>query len=222
MTIHLVTDRRRLSAGPSPEDVKRCLLQQAREAAEAGIDVLQLREADLDARHLTEISVDMLMTMRGTSTRLIVNDRLDVALAVGADGVHLPGAGLAPEAVRRLAPPGFLIGRSVHDAGEAARSAGADYLVAGTVWATPSKPGGRALLGLSGLRSIVQAARVPVLAIGGVTDERVADVASTGAAGVAGIGLFLGQADASGCRARPLVDLVRSLRARFDTPGSGS
>ncbi len=222
MTIHLVTDRRRLSVRPALGDVGRCLVRQARYAVEAGVDVVQLREADLDARHLVAIATDMLRETRGTSTRLIINDRLDVALAAGADGVHLPSRGLPPDAARRLAPPGFLIGRSVHGVADLASSQGADYLVAGTVWATASKPDDHALLGLDGLESIARAARVPVLAIGGLTDARVADIAAARAAGIAAIGFFLGEPDSSGCRAMPLVGLVESVRQRFDTSRSGS
>lgn len=222
MTIHLVTDRRRLSTRPTLDDVGRCLVRQARYAVEAGIDIVQLREADLDARHLVAIATDILRETRGTSTRLIINERLDVALAAGADGVHLPGRGLPSDAARRLAPQGFLIGRSVHGVADLASSVGADYLVAGAVWATSSKPAGHAVLGLGGLESIVRMARVPVIAIGGVTDGHAADVSSTGAAGIAAIGYFLGEPHGSGCRAIPLVHLVESLRQRFDTSRSGS
>lgn len=222
MIIHLVTDRRRLSGRPDVTDVRRCLVRQVRCAVEAGIDVVQLREADLDARVLGSIAGDLLDETRGTPTRLVVNERLDVALAVGADGVHLPGRALPPASARRLAPPGFLIGRSVHGVDDVRSSDGADYLVAGTVWPSASKPAGGVLLGLAGLQAIARATLLPVIAIGGVTDQRAADVRSAGAAGIAAIGLFVGDPDASACGAIPLGPLVRSLRQRFDTSGSPS
>jgi thiamine monophosphate synthase len=98
----------------------------------------------------------------------------------------------------------------------------ADYLIAGTVWATESKPGDASLIGLSGLMAIVQASTVPVLAIGGVTAGRADAVRSTGAAGMAGIGLFMGPARADGCRAIELHATAQEARARFDTSGAPS
>lgn len=140
--------------------------------------------------------------------RIVVNDRLDVALACGAAGVHLRSDSVSPGAARTLAPPGFLIGRSVHSAAEAREAApDADYLIAGTVFATPSKPSGHRLLGLDGLAAIVRSVNVPVLAIGGMTVERLSEVAATGAAGVAGIGIFLEDASPA---VRMWFDSVRS------------
>lgn len=153
---------------------------------------------------------------RDTPTRVVVNDRLDVAVAAGAHGVHLRGDSIAPERARSMVPAGFLIGRSVHGAGEAVLAArGADYCVAGTVFPTPSKPGLRQPLGLEGLEAIVRAVPLPVLAIGGVSMERIEAVAATGAAGMAAIGLFDADAD-------DLVVVVREARRRFDTVRSAS
>lgn len=194
MILHLVTDRRRLAGREAPFPVqRRCLLAQVRYAVEAGIDVVQLRERDLGARALYELTVECVAIAAGSRTRIIVNDRLDVALAAGAGGVHLRGDSMAPAVARRCSPAGFLVGRSVHDPDEASRiAADVDYLIAGTVWATPSKPDHRPLLGLSGLSRVATAARpVPVLAIGGVRVEQMAELVDAGAAGVAGIGLFI-------------------------------
>ena len=169
------------------------------------------------------IVTDLLEATRGTFTRVIVNDRLDVALACGAAGVHLRGDSIAVADARRLAPGGFLIGRSVRGVDEAVGSAGADYLVAGTVFPTDSKAGSAAWLGADGLRAIVRAVRTPVLAIGGVTERTVGDVAAAGAAGFAAIGLFLGpDADGPGglrvpCRAIPLRAIVERVRSSFDS-----
>jgi thiamine-phosphate diphosphorylase len=158
---------------------------------------------------------------RGTATRVVVNDRVDIALAAGADGVHLRGDSIAPETVRRITPARFLIGRSVHGAEEAAGVTGADYLIAGTVWPSASKPDDHHRLGLNGLAAVVEAVDVPVLAIGGVALDRIHDVSLAGAAGIAAIGLFMGDADHD-CRAVPLDAIVNELRAQFDTSGSRS
>jgi thiamine-phosphate pyrophosphorylase len=156
---------------------------------------------------------------------VVVNDRLDVAIACGAAGVHLRGDSLPPAAARTIAPPGFLVGVSVHAVDEAVAAApSADYLIAGTVWPTRSKPAGHDVIGAEGLARIVAAVRRPVLAIGGVQADRVAEAAAAGAAGVAAIGLFIVEPAAAGgvCRAGALEKIVRDARSVFDTPGSAS
>jgi thiamine-phosphate pyrophosphorylase len=149
----------------------------------------------------------------------VVNDRLDVALAAGAGGVHLRADSVPPRLARSLAPSGFLIGRSVHRVEDATEvEADVDYVIAGTVWSTSSKPVGHELLGVRGLAAITAAVQVPVLAIGGVTVETSAAAAAAGAKGVAGIGLFMpalpGTA-AAGCRAAPLREIAVSVRTAF-------
>jgi len=226
--ICLVTDRRRLAPADAPLDAsRRCLVAQARHAADAGIDIIQVRERDLGARDLAALVVDLLAVTRGTATRVVVNDRLDVALACAADGVHLRGDSIAVGAARCLAPQRFLIGRSVHGAGDAEQTAGADYLIAGTMFPSASKSGAQTLLGLDGLRAIVAAVGVPVLAIGGISEDRLDEVAAAGAGGVAAIGLFMApetasrDIDRSSCRAMPLGGVVERIRARFDRVRSG-
>ncbi len=222
--ICLVTDRRRVMAG-SPDGWRDCLIEQARFAVDAGIDLVQVRGARPrsgspggpggfhPANH-----------GKGSATTLVVvNDRLDVAVACAADGVHLRGDSIAVADARQLAPVGFLVGRSVHSVEEAVLAADADYLIAGTVFPSESKPSATSWLGVDGLERIVRAVRTPVLAIGGVTADRLDDVASTGVAGVAAIGLFLGAAGSAargsvgGCRAISLHDRVTRLHARFDS-----
>jgi thiamine-phosphate pyrophosphorylase len=224
MMFCLVTDRRRLITADTPlADARRCLVAQARHAVAAGIDLIQLRERDLEAADLAAVARDLLAVTRGSATRLVVNDRLDVALACGADGVHLRGDSIPVAAARRLAPEGFLVGRSVHGAGDAAEAAGADYVIAGTVFASKSKPSAQNLLGLDGLRAIVASVAAPLLAIGGVVAERCDEVAATGAAGIAAIEMFMaakvgsGGNDTRSCRATPLVEVVDRARSRFDS-----
>src|SRR5207302_8900050 len=133
----------------------RCLIEQARHAVDAGVDFIQVRERDLDASELVALAADLVGLTRGSATRVLVNDRLDGALAAGADGVHLRADSLPPSAARSIAPAGFLIGRSVHRLDEAVRVAlDVDYLIAGTVFSTPSKPDGAPLLGVGGLAAI--------------------------------------------------------------------
>jgi thiamine-phosphate diphosphorylase len=220
VTLHLITDRRRLAPDAAPDDAVRCLLDQARAAVAVGIDVIQVRERDLEAGALAHLVSVVLEVARGTGTRVVVNDRLDVAMACGADGVHLRGDSFEASHVRGCAPPGFLVGRSVRSAAEARDAGPVDYLIAGTVWPTPSKPGGQPLLRLGGLAAICAATRVPVLAVGGVDEHRASDVASAGAAGLAGIGVFMAP-DGVPCRAIEL-DIARRLRMAFDSAVPGS
>jgi thiamine-phosphate pyrophosphorylase len=213
----IVTDRRRLvGEAASFEDGRDALVALAEAAASAAVSVIQIRERDLEAAPLAALTAAIVRATRGSATRVVVNDRLDVALASGADGVHLRGDSIAPHRARALAPAPFLIGSSVHSAAEArACAASADYLIAGTVFPTPSKPGAARLLSANGLREIVSAVDVPVLAIGGVTIDRIPEVAAAGAAGIAAIGLF---ASAS----RAVADVVQAVRTRFDTVRTAS
>ena len=114
--------------------------------------------------------------------------------------------------IRRMTPEGFLVGRSVHSAEEAAAVDGVDYLIAGTVWSSASKPGAITLLGLDGFLGDRESGARAVLAIGGVTIDRVGDVASAGGAGIAAIGLFMGDADHQ-CRAVQLDAIANGALA---------
>ena len=220
--ICLVTDRRRLAAADAAPGARRaCLVAQARHAVDAGVDLIQVRERDLEAADLAALVADLLAVTRSTPTRLLVNDRLDVAIACGADGVHLRGDSIPIAMARRLARPGFLIGRSVHGVDEAIGAAGADYLIAGTVFASASKPGPTPLIGVEGLRAIAAAVEMPVLAIGGIAGDRINEVAAAGAAGFAAIELFMAShhsAAVAGCRVVELRRTVKNARSRFDRP----
>ena len=212
----LVTARRRLCPECDDEGARACLAQQIRQAVTAGIDLVQIRERDLAAAPLVALVAEAVAAARGSVTRIIVNDRLDVALAAAADGVHLRGDSMPSAAARRLAPAGFLIGRSVRHADEAVTAgADVDYVIAGTVFPSASKAEATPKLGEAGLAAIARAAPVPVLAIGGVTLEVVPRVAAAGAAGFAAIGAFLGET--LPCRSIPLSKIVEEARARFDS-----
>lgn len=210
--ICLVTDRRRLVGDDASVDTAlAALVRLAREAVAAGVSLIQIREPGLETAQLVDLVAAIVDLTRGSPTLAVVNDRLDVALTSGAHGVHLRGDSIPPRAARALAPPGFVIGRSVHRLDEAREHAPAvDYLIAGTVLPTSSKPSAELLLGARGLREIATAVDVPVLAIGGISIDRVREAAAAGAAGVAGIGLFL-PGDL------PLTRVVEAARAQFDS-----
>jgi thiamine-phosphate diphosphorylase len=131
---------------------------------------------------------------RGTRTTVVVNDRADVALAADAGGVHLKAGGPPSGRVRALGPADWVVGRSVHALEEVRREDEVSYLMFGTVFATASKPADAPLQGIQGLERAVRLARVPVLAIGGMTPERAGQCVKAGAAGVAAIGAFLDSA----------------------------
>jgi len=182
--VYMITDRRRLP-DPRPDAVVR----QVRHAVARGIQLVQIRERDLDGRALYDLSRRAVEAVSGSATRVIVNDRLDVALAAQAHGVQLRGGSFSASRVRTMVPPRFLIGQSVHSVGEAVAARAVDFLVYGTVFGTDSKPGVVAA-GLQQLSEVVQATPVPVLAVGGVSPERVPEVLGTGAAGFAAISMF--------------------------------
>jgi thiamine-phosphate pyrophosphorylase len=161
-----------------------------RRLAVAGVGALQIREKDLDDRAVLELAREARAALPPTAA-VLVNGRLDIALAARADGAHLPADGVPVDALRRRFGPDVLLGRSTHtvEEVEAALREGADYVVFGPVYPTPSK---EQYGPPRGLDELARAARlpIPVYALGGVTLSRFAEVAETGAAGVAGIRLF--------------------------------
>ncbi len=196
-----VTDRNALAS----RDVSPCIV----EAVRAGVDLVQIREKDLGTRPLVELVAAAVASVRGTRSRLVVNDRLDVALSTGASGIHLGMQSLPAEAVRRVVDPGFLVGVSCHSLDEAlaAERARANYIFLGPIFPTPSKAAFGPPLGLDKLREVRAQVKIPIVAIGGVTPERVKACLEAGAAGIAGIRLFQ-ECDS-------LEERVEELRAQF-------
>ncbi|MBI2526994.1 MAG: thiamine phosphate synthase [Candidatus Rokubacteria bacterium] len=182
--LYLVTDRRQCRE-PLLEVVEECL--------GAGLRAVQLREKDLPVRDLLELARPLRESTRRHGARLLINDRADVALTIGADGVQRTHDSLSVAALRAIAPSGFLMGASVHgldEAREAARE-GADFLVFGPVWDTPSKRPYGPPQGLAALSTVAAGSTVPVLAIGGITPVRAREALRAGAAGVAVISAIL-------------------------------
>ncbi len=175
--------------------------------AAAGVDGVQLREKDLDDRSLHGLA-RLARSALPPDTRLLVNGRVDIALAAGADGAHLPADGPPLAALRRRFGPGVLLGLSTHHVEEVEQALhdGADYVTFGPVWPTPGKarfgpPRGPGELALAATMGI------PVYALGGVTLDRFGEAAAAGAAGIAGIRLFQAPSD--------LDEVVREARRCF-------
>ena len=194
ITLCYVTDRKGLEV--SPENQCEALVGRMEIAARAGVDWIQLREKDLSGRALAELLREALRRVP-TGCRILLNDRLDVACALGAGGVHLGRESLSVEDARRLArgrgaTQDFLVGASTHSLAAAlsAEKAGADYLVFGPVYATPSKAQYGPPQGIERLREVCHAVSLPVLAIGGITVENARACLEAGAAGIAAIRLF--------------------------------
>ncbi|HTA69212.1 MAG TPA: thiamine phosphate synthase [Bryobacteraceae bacterium] len=162
-------------------------LEVAARAAREGVDLIQIRAKELSGRALTEL---VRSAVAATGDRILVNTRADVALACGARGVHLPSGSAAPSTIRRITPPGFLIGVSCHTIEElqAAEREGADFAVLGPVFQSITKPVNP--IGIEAFRAATQSVRLPVYALGGVTADNAPLCMEAGAAGVAGISLF--------------------------------
>ena len=208
-----ITDRRSLEPRP--------LLPRILAAIEAGIDIVQIREKDLPPRELAELAGTAVAAAAGTGAQVVVNDRLDIALAVGAQGVHLGGQSIPPEAVRaavaKLSLPGpFIVGVSCHSFEQAlaAEVAGADYVLLGPIFSTPSKLAYGPPLGLGKLREITAELKIPVFALGGIGVAQVRPCLDAGAAGLAGIRVFQ--------EPEALAARVRELRAQSRSAGAGN
>ena len=188
----------------------------ARRAIAGGADVIQLREKECGCRDLNRIGRTLCEITRKTGTLFIVNDRLDVALACGADGVHLGQDDIRVGVARQIAPPGFIIGVSVGTVDEAvmAEQAGADYLALSPVFSTASKNNAGTGRGLGVLREIRRNVSVPVIAIGGINRDNVRDVIAAGADGVAVISVVVGSPDITAA-ARELKKLVTDCREKM-------
>ena len=201
----LVTDRRLCQALSLEEAVT--------QAVEGGANLVQLREKDLPAADLLALAEKLRAVTQGRAL-FLVNDRLDVALACSADGVHLPELGLPVAAARRLAGEGFIIGRSVHSVAEAVRAQeeGADYVQVGTIFASRSHPD-QPVAGLGLLEAVAAAVSIPILAVGGITAANVGEAMAAGARGAAVISAILG-APSTREAARGLAQAIAAVETK--------
>lgn len=194
-----VTDRRSLAG--APELAGKLQLEKIEQAAKAGVDWIQLREKDLSGRDLAKLAEQAILRA-GSGSAVLLNDRVDVACALGAPGVHLGEHSLPADEARQLvsqrcARVNFIVGVSAHSLEGAmqAEQAGADYVIFGPLYATPSKAGFGKPQGMQRLKEVCQQLTIPVLAIGGITLENAGDCIAAGAAGIAAIRLFQDAAD---------------------------
>jgi thiamine-phosphate pyrophosphorylase len=199
--LYLVTDRTRTRGRP--------LIDVVEAALRGGADAVQLREKDLPVAELFDLACKLRERCRQYGARLLISDRVDVALAAEADGVHLPVNSFAPPDARRLLGPAALIGCSTHSLAEARAAAdgGADFIVFGPVFDTPSKRPFGPPVGLSALAEVTREVCLPVLAIGGITAERIETVRRHGGRGVAVVSAISESADPRAA--------ARALRAGF-------
>lgn len=188
MILYAITDRHALE-GELLDSVERHL--------RAGVDYLQIREKDLGGRELFELTRAVTALPNPAGTKVLVNERSDIALAAGAAGVHLPSESPEPNEIRKITPPGFVVAVSTHSLAEVetAEQSGADFAVFGPLFATPSKARWGAPQGLDALEAVCRAVTMPVLALGGITADSATACVERGAAGIAGISLFQREPD---------------------------
>lgn len=185
-SLYLVTDRDILKGLP--------LLQAVEEAIQGGVTMVQLREKNLSSRDFYQLALQVKQTTDRFQIPLIINDRLDIMLAVDADGLHVGEEDLPLPIARRLIGPGKILGYSAGNPREAERGQqeGADYLGAGAVFPTGSKADAGNPIGVEKLREIKAAVNIPVVAIGGIGTANAAEVMKAGVDGIAVISAILG------------------------------
>jgi thiamine-phosphate pyrophosphorylase len=188
--LYLITDRRLFKDNSS-------LYGAIEQALAGGVKAVQLREKDLATRELLDMAYRLRELTGRHGARLFINDRIDIALAVNADGVHLGGSSLPAEAARRITGEKFLIGVSTHgiEEAEAAEKEGADFITVGPVYETPSKMKYGKPLGPGILGKVKEKTSVPVFAIGGIKQQKMGEVLGSGAYGIAVISAVLAAQD---------------------------
>ena len=184
--LYAITDRRRYGER---------FLERLKSVLERGVRMVQLREKDLSGRELYRLALEVRKLTQEYNALLFINDRVDIALAVGADGVHLPSTGFPPSVAKNLKKD-FIVGYSAHDLDSAlyAQENGADFITLSPIFKTVSHPD-REPIGLGVLREVSQKVKIPVYALGGITWDKIKLCYKNGAYGIAGISLFLEKED---------------------------
>ncbi len=206
--LYLVTDRE-LSKLPFHEMIKK--------AVKGGVTVIQLREKNLSTREFIEEAIEVKKIIEGSENPLIINDRVDIALAVRADGVHLGNDDMPVDVARRILGKNFIIGASAGSVEEAIEKEkmGADYIAVSPVFSTPTKPDAGPPLGLDGIKEIKKSVKVPVIGIGGINKEKVFDVIKSGADGVAVVSAIVSSEDPE-ISARELRELIKKAKSSLE------
>ena len=211
--LYVVTDRQQAGGRP--------LLTVVEAALRGGARAFQLREKDLSPRDLYPLALQMRQLTQAYGARLLINDRIDVALAVNADGVHLTTVSLPARLARQLLGPERLIGISTHNLAEAREAAegGANFLVFGPVFCTPSKAPYGQPVGLDALRAVRAHVKLPILAIGGIKKANLDQVLAAGADGIAVISAII-SADDPTAATQDLLATLHAARARIGSQSS--
>lgn len=188
-SLYLITDRHQTAGRPLMDVVRRAL--------EGGVRAVQLREKDLSGAELFRLAADMRRLTAEFGARLIINDRPDIALAVDADGVHIGISSIPVAAARRLLGGDKIVGYSAHaiDEAERAQADGADFVTFGPVYATPSKMAFGSPCGVTKLATAASTLNIPVIGLGGISQENITEVLSANSAGIAVISAILAAAD---------------------------
>lgn len=186
--LYLITDRK-IAAKPLPDAVRLAL--------EGGVKAVQLREKDLPVRELLALARELRTITREFGAKLFINDRVDVAMIVGADGVHLGGASMPVDAARKIVGKDMLIGASTHNMEEAlaAQKGGADLITFGPIFDTPSKAKYGSPVGAAAIRKLKNEINIPIFALGGINSGNVLQVMSAGADGIAMISAIFSAED---------------------------
>ncbi len=210
LSLYVITDRL-LARGRSPLEV-------ADKAIEGGATCIQLREKDasVTTRELFNLAEKLRVLTREKGVALIINDRLDIALSVGADGVHLGQDDLPLGVARRLLLPGMILGASAGDPRQAreAQDLGAAYLGTGAVFGTATKPDAGEPIGPAALAAVCRSVEIPVVGIGGIDATNAREVIAAGAAGVAVISSVVGAADVAAAARRIALEVSSALASR--------
>ena len=211
--LYLITDRKQTKL-PLPEAVRLAL--------QGGVPAVQLREKDLPVRELLALAQELRIITREFGAKLFVNDHVDVAVAVGADGVHLGHQSMPVDAARRIVGSGMLIGSSTHSVQEAkdAEAQGADFITYGPIYETPSKKPYGKPVGKSSIREVKYPINIPLFALGGIKSTNVLQVIAAGADGVALISSILAADDitAASWKFMQAIDFMDRIACDYCTP----
>ncbi len=201
--LYLITDRHKTSGRPLPEVIQA--------AGKAGVQAVQFREKDLSLREQLALATQTQQITRQYGMKLFINDRVDLCLAINADGVHLPSTGLPIRVVRKMLGARKEIGISCHSLNDVlhAEAEGADFALLGPIYDTPSKREYGSPLGIDYFRQVKQATSIPLFAIGGVGDKQLAEVFGAGADGVAMVSHIMGASNV-GERCRAILDAIKT------------